>query len=242
MQEMQEMLEIQRYRDGKITALQDAVVVERLVSLRINNEITIHHSMSPALYREFATGFILTSGMVTSPGDISQVLVDGDTINVHVRNLQVPNASGKGVGGGWMPLDITKKKTPLHLLRLDLKILESLFGDFSQRSAIFRQTGGIHSAALSDGSQVVCFVEDIGRHNAVDKVVGMAILAGKDLSGLVLLTSGRISAEIVNKAYQVRIPGVVSHSAPTSLAVQMGTRYGMRLVGFLRGNRFNIYA
>ncbi len=240
--EIQEMLEIHRYQDGKIAAMQDAVVVERLVSLAINNKITFHHSISPALYAEFAIGFLLTSGMASTFQDISELLVHEDTISATVRNLRIPAGCGKGAGGGLLPLDFKKSKISLRPRQVDYASLEGLFADFSRRSAVFRQTGGTHSAALSAGGRVVFFAEDIGRHNAIDKVVGAGAMAGIDLADMLLLTSGRISTEIVNKAGQVRLSGVISHSAPTSLAVRLATQYGMRLIGFLRGNRFNIYS
>jgi FdhD protein len=108
---------------------------------------------------------------------------------------------------------------------------------------VFERTGGLHGVALFDPQgAVVCVREDIGRHNAVDKVVGHAALARRDLRGHALLVSGRVSFEVVQKAAAARIPLVAGISAPSSLAVRLGEAAGVAIVGFLRGRSANVYS
>jgi FdhD protein len=112
----------------------------------------------------------------------------------------------------------------------------------SQR--VFEATGGLHAAGLFEpDGRLVAVREDVGRHNALDKLVGWAVLDGRmPLNGLVLLVSGRVSLEIVQKAAVAGIPVVCAVSAPSDLAVEAAERFGQTLVGFLRGDGFNVYA
>ena len=108
-------------------------------------------------------------------------------------------------------------------------------------SQTFKQTGGVHSAGLADNQQLLFRFEDIGRHNAVDKVIGQAFLQQIDLSDKCLLLSGRIAAEILIKAARNGIPFLLSRSAPTLKAVEMAEEIGLTVIGFARGQRFNLY-
>ena len=126
----------------------------------------------------------------------------------------------------------------------DAELLASLPASLGAEQAAFSQTGGLHAAGLVDGAgKLLCVREDVGRHNAVDKIVGWAAASGRlPLSGHALVVSGRISFEIVQKALAARIPVVAAVSAPTSLAVEMATAARMTLVGFLREGTMNVYA
>jgi FdhD protein len=113
--------------------------------------------------------------------------------------------------------------------------------EFSRQGVLYRLTGGVHACGIADTDRVLLFAEDVGRHNAFDKVAGMALLAGMDLSDRIALTTGRLSAEIVGKAVAHGVPVLVSSSAPTAMGLQWSRQFGMTLVGFLRGGRLNVY-
>jgi FdhD protein len=127
---------------------------------------------------------------------------------------------------------------------VDPEVLCALPGKLRAEQEVFGRTGGLHAAALFTGSgELIALREDIGRHNAVDKVVGWALLEGRlPLANCVLMVSGRGGFEIVQKAIAAGVPVLASVSAPSSLAVQLARELGLTLVGFLRGRRFVVYA
>jgi len=117
----------------------------------------------------------------------------------------------------------------------------ALVSEFHHRSQSYRATGGVHSAALSDAKGILVFSEDIGRHNAIDKVFGECFLKDIPTDDRMIITSGRISSEILLKAAKRKIPVVISKSAPTNLGVKLATDLGITLIGFVRGKRMNVY-
>jgi FdhD protein len=113
---------------------------------------------------------------------------------------------------------------------------------FHKRSLGYRETGGVHSAALAEKDNILIVREDIGRHNTVDKILGYAMLNSINLSDKVILISGRISSEIVLKTIKTKIPMIVSRSAPTDQAVEHARDSNITLIGFVRGQRMNVYS
>ncbi len=118
----------------------------------------------------------------------------------------------------------------------------ALVHEFAQHSQVFKATGGVHSAALCHTKGILVFSEDIGRHNAIDKVFGECIIRDIPTDDHMIVTSGRISSEIVLKIAKRNIPILISKSAPTSLGVRLADELGITLIGFVRGRRMNIYA
>src|SRR5204863_943004 len=128
--------------------------------------------------------------------------------------------------------------------RFEPKVIASLPGTLRKAQRVFERTGGLHAAGLFDATgTLVALREDVGRHNAVDKVVGWALKAGRlPLAGHVLLVSGRASFELAQKAWMAGVPVLAAVSAPSTLAVDLATEAGLGLVGFLRGSTMNVYA
>jgi FdhD protein len=123
-----------------------------------------------------------------------------------------------------------------------LSVIRARIQMFQKQSDLFLATGGVHSCALCDMENLICFMEDIGRHNAFDKVLGFALTGGVDLTRTFLLTSGRVPSDMMTKAVRARIPVIISHSAPTDSAIDMALKYNVTLSGFARGTRMNVYS
>ena len=223
---------------------EDYIVSEEIASIYINNTLYTRLSCSPAEIEYLGLGFLLTEGIIK----------DDIKFDYEVKNLEFyltidrdikPTGyilRSSGCGGGEFTFYIQELPQIDSPFKLKIQRLPELFETFNKKSKVFKLTGGVHAAAISDGKNILFFSEDIGRHNAVDKVIGKAFLNGVNFGTTVLLSSGRISLEIVKKAIIAGIPVVLSRSAPTSLAIQTASVKNLTLIGFLRGKRFNIYS
>ena len=223
---------------------EDYIVSEEIASIYINNTLYTRLSCSPAEIEYLGLGFLLTEGIIK----------DDIKFDYEVKNLEFyltidrdikPTGyilRSSGCGSGEFIFCIQELPQIDSPFKLKIQRLPELFETFNKKSKVFKLTGGVHAAAISDGENILFFSEDIGRHNAVDKVIGKAFLNGVNFGTTVLLSSGRISLEIVKKAIIAGIPVVISRSAPTSLAVQTASAKNLTLIGFLRGKRFNIYS
>jgi FdhD protein len=210
---------------------------------------------------ELAAGFLHGEGIITGAADIARIdyctdadLSEDERYNVVTVTLtgpvpdverRFPITSACGVCGK-ESLDALRLRgcatvAPGPVVHAD--VVRSLPDRLRAAQTVFAKTGGLHAAGLFTGpGDLLAVREDVGRHNAVDKIVGWALLQGVPLSGHLLLVSGRASYEIMQKALVAGIPFVAAVSAPSSLAVALGRDFGMTLVGFLRGPRFNVYA
>jgi FdhD protein len=176
------------------------------------------------------------------PRNRVDVRVDPEGLNPEAR-LDVVRLVRAGCGA----VDLTSAALPFQPLaasvRVTAAVLLGLGSALRGENTLHEAAGGVHAAALFDaGGTLLALAEDVGRHNAVDKVIGQCLLRGVGLSETVMLCSGRLSYEMVAKALRVRIPVLVSLSAPTSLAVELADTFGLTMVGYLRGGRMTIYA
>jgi FdhD protein len=254
---------------GEMVSRRDAVATEEPMEIRLaagsarqRLAVTMR---TPGADFELAAGFLYGEGVVR-PGDIRRiayctdadldaeqrynvvtVTLSGDTLpDLVTLERHFTTSSACGVCG-------KSSLDGLHLHgavavppgpAVDASVIEALPAVLREGQRLFATTGGLHAAGVFNAAgELACVREDVGRHNAVDKVVGWAMLSGRlPLHGHILMVSGRSSYEIMQKALVAGIPIVCAVSAPSSLAVGLATTYGMTLVGFLRGRRFNVYA
>lgn len=244
-----------RYVDGRREDVSDRVAAEAVLHLSINGEKVVSLLCSPTRIEDLAAGFALTSGLIDSPAEIRDVVrLDGTRVDLlledeerDVASLLAKKVFTTGCGIGMILEDVLYRPGADPIgdgvrLRPDDIIL--LMADLHRRSGTFKDTGGTHSAAAYDHSDrdLIAFAEDLGRHNAVDKVIGAAIRRGVDLGRAVLVSSGRVSSEVLLKAARARCPVLVTKSAPTDLAADIAQAAGITLVAFTRSRKFSIYA
>ncbi|MBZ5604067.1 MAG: formate dehydrogenase accessory sulfurtransferase FdhD [Acidobacteriia bacterium] len=246
---------VRRVGDQTVTE-QDWVAVEEPLEIRICGRNVAVTMRTPGHDDELAAGFLCTEGILQNAGQISEIAapelnvidvrtdaaIDLERLERHFYMSSSCGVCGKASiqsveSAGCALLD---RERPM----VEALVIHRLPEELRTRQAVFDRTGGLHASALFDATGKLLEVrEDVGRHNALDKLIGKSFLAGElPLSGHVLLVSGRVSFELVQKAAMAGIAVLAAVGAPSSLAVEMALRFGMTLAGFVRNGRFNLYS
>jgi FdhD protein len=263
---------VQKVNGRSVLTQAEALAVEEPLEIRLHHgdararrRQTVSVTMrTPGNDFELAIGFLWTEGLLTDPGQVRDVRFCGPAGSAGTGNVvRVDLQPGVPVDLQRLERHFTMTsscgvcgKTSLEAVRvgrrpplpdgtpvLDPDMIHRLPGTLRAAQAVFDRTGGLHAAGLFDaGGALLCLREDVGRHNAVDKVIGAQVLAGRvPLSDAVLLLSGRAGFELVQKALLAGIPVLAAVGAPSSLAVELARDGGMTVLGFVREGRFNIY-
>lgn len=246
-----EILRFNQFKED-FEVLKDAVAVEEIMDLYINGNLYIIFHCTPSQIKELVIGHLLTEGVIEGVTDILEMKFSGKNIYVRLpEDKSFNTALGKPrliatfcSGGGNLLLRASKaaQKLRFNKIKFNAEVISRSIEILNSKASVFRASGGTHAAALiNEKNEIVAFAEDIGRHNAVDKIIGEAAIKGVDFSTLLLASTGRLTSEIVAKTIQMGIPILVSLSAPTSIGVRMAEAFGLTLIGFARGKRFNIY-
>jgi FdhD protein len=263
-------LQVRRWESGRWSESPDAVVMEEPLQLSLNGSRLSVVMRTPGNDIELALGLMYGEGIVGAAGDIAEVrisveageqdrgvkveavLIESNEIDVRLRGeprrrpeRSMLSSSACGVCGAVMIEDLRRGLAPLASgPTIEASPLPKLVAALREGQGVFERTGGLHAAGLftADG-RLLYAREDVGRHNAVDKVVGRALLdRALPASACVLMVSGRAGYEIVQKSIAAGIPVVAAVGAPSSLAVALARDFNQTLVGFLRGERFNVYS
>ncbi len=259
-----DLTQVSEWDDGKLRRKDDYLAAEEPLEIRVGSEPLSVTMRTPGHDRELAAGFLFTEGLVQRREQLVKLesvesqdgTNRGNVIEAELAPESAPDFvkmrrhffAGSSCGiCGKASIDSIRSRllaAPNPDFRLDAEMLVRLPDALRSSQDVFQRTGGLHAAALFDArGKLSVLREDIGRHNAVDKVIGWALLEGRvPLSDSVLLVSGRGGFEIVQKAIVAGVPVVASVSAPSSLAVQLARELHLTLIGFLRGRRFVIYA
>jgi len=241
-----EKVSILRISEQGKSKVEDVVVREFPLTIVLNSQALVTLLCSPTDLEYLAVGFLLSEGLIKGKDDIKKIVIDDQRGMAQVETETVVGApvrpvlaSGSGRGTGFLSAE--RVSAGLQT-RLSASQIFPLMENFVQRSEIFRTTGGVHSAALCDVKDILVFSEDIGRHNAIDKIFGECLLKNITTDERLIITSGRVSSEILLKVARRNIAILISKSAPTDLGVRLANDLGVTLIGFARGKKMNVYA
>ncbi len=228
--DLTESLKISRISGRKREETEDIVTKEASLTIFLNGKRVKRLSCSPDKLKELSLGFLYSQGKLEDLKDLKSLKWDERKGTIKVKTLTP-----------------APKKPRLLRVRSNLRIKkESIFSlalEAEKRSRLFQTTGGVHSACLTDRKKkIILFAEDIGRQNALDKIIGESLLKNVSLQNKIMLSSGRITSETIAKMVRAKIPIIVSPGAPTDLAVNLARRLGITVVGFARRERMNIYS
>lgn len=258
---MTRKLTIHRYENGEPRgARADDVAMEEPLEIRVEGEPLAVAMRTPGRDRELAGGWLLSEGIVRGAEEITDIverpgedaraamvdvmLRDASRFSAVKHRRNVVTNSSCGLCGAASVAQVLRDFPKIEsAFLINAKLLLKLPARLAENQPAFQRTGGLHASALFDGDgALIALREDVGRHNALDKLLGWALLEGRlPLSNQVLLLSGRVSFEMMQKALAAGIPIVAAIGAPTSLAVELAHNSGQTLAAFLRGQNFNIY-
>ncbi len=247
------IVEIKQIKNSEIKIENDVVICEYPLTIYINNEEFITLLCTPKHLKELTYGLLFSEGFISCKEDVKDFMINQKSGIIRVtldkeidmiKKMNGKRAKTTGCGKGtifYHTIDSLKAKKIETNFKLTYQKILEMSRELNKKSELFLETGGVHTTMLIDNSQVVLFYEDVGRHNTIDKIIGDALLNQRNLNEMALFTTGRISSEMILKALKAQIPIVISRSAPTDLAIQIACEYDVTLIGFVRGDRMNIY-
>ncbi|MGB5919112.1 formate dehydrogenase accessory sulfurtransferase FdhD [Arcobacter sp.] len=243
---------IDKISENEAVEFNDVTIDESRLNLYLNGEKTISMMCIPVDQDAHAIGFLMSENVISDIDDIEEFTVSEDGLRVDIKaninegsleNLYKEKTLVSGCGGGITGNIAGNVEVAFNQVSFQVKpeTISSEVKKFYAESELYKLTGCVHKAMiyLLDGTTVTA--EDIGRHNAIDKVVGKCKIKRLDTTKSILFVSGRLSSEMVIKAVMHRLPIIVSRTAPTYLGVQTAHKHGVTLIGFARGKKMNLY-
>jgi FdhD protein len=244
---------INKYSEDELNEKEDLVIVEYPFTIFLNESEFITLLCSPKSLEHLAVGFLHSEGILKSVDDIENIKIDKDKgygyIETKNKNLLSQKLYGKrtittGCGKGsifYNIIDGIKCNKVENKININHSDILNLMKSFNKKSQLFLDTGGVHSVGLCNSNEILFFEDDIGRHNALDKIIGKCLYDNISIKDKLIITSGRITSEVILKCAKIGIPYIISRSAPTNLAIDIAKDLNIGLIGFARGNKMNIY-
>ena len=225
------------------------VCEEAPADLIVNNKRAVTFMCTPDNLGELAMGYLLSRGIIREVDDILSLAACDDRRKVVVKIRQeltgehfgLSNILTTGCGSGVVLPEYFSRSQVKSSLAFSLQHIKAMAAKMIKQAVLYKETGGVHCAALGGALDLVVIREDVGRHNAVDKVLGKSLYLGLNLSNHLLITTGRISSDMILKAIATGIPMVVSKSIPTTMALQLAGRMGVTIIGRISAINPEIY-
>ena len=237
----------QQFAAGEWKTIASEVIAEKAVSLTVNGEIWLTLMCTPIDLEALAVGFLYNEGFIQSMDDVADVRPCPNLENIDIwlnQPVEKPKHWRRTTGctGGVTSINSDSKGKPvLNGGVISPKKVCELVAQLFDAQDLYRKSGGVHTSALSDGEQILLAAEDIGRHNTLDKIAGKLLIQRLQPERRILLTTGRISSEMLQKAGRIHASILITRTSPSSLSIEMAERQGITLIGYARRNQFNLY-
>jgi FdhD protein len=242
--ELSRLVQFVRFEDGRAGPSEGAVVREALVRLHVNGRELVRLMCTPEQLDLLALGFLHSEGLIKELADVRLLVIcpSRTCVDIWLRNAEAelpgrPSITS-GCGGGITFADLEAAGEPV---RSGLRVRAGQIGRLMTELLAGQETRGIHRGGLADADRLLIAAEDVGRHNTLDKVLGFCLKEGVATQDRLLLTTGRISSEMLGKAARMGVPIVVSRTSPTSLSVALAEAWNITLVGYARRTSMNVY-
>jgi FdhD protein len=233
-----------------MVASSDQVIREVALCVNLNGKPLANIACAGNYLDELAIGFLKSERIIAGLDEIAEIEVAAqeNSVNIILKNRKdfsetlVKNIASSGARGKSVSVDLfSPLKVPVEF-NIKTKVALKLMEELLEKSVLHNETHGTHCSALAEHGKIVALREDIGRHNTIDMLGGYALLQNINLSNAIILTTGRISSEIVYKVWNLGIPAIISHSAPTTKAIELLNKANIVLIGYVRGGKMNIYS
>lgn len=237
-----------RYRAGKWETYEPGVITETPVSLTVNGKAWLTLMCTPIDLEALAIGFLFNEGVLKDRSEIElvQVCASGDNVDVWLNHaVSVPESGWRRTSGctGGATAVVPENLHPQlkNGYVLTPQIIQYQIETLLENQDLYRAVGGVHASILTDGENVIASGEDVGRHNTLDKIAGKCVLHNLQPARKILVTTGRVSSEMIQKAARIGAASVISRTSASSLSVKLAEKWGITLIGYARRDQFIVY-
>lgn len=237
-----------KYNHGRWEQAENGVITEASVDISVNGAFWVSLMCTPTQLEELAVGFLFNEGIITSMAEIEILRPCDDKCNIDIwlsRGVKEPAQWRRtsGCSGGVTRADESLLPPPLPVREsVEPEQIAALMDRLLASQELYREVRGVHCSILTDGSELYASAEDIGRHNTLDKLAGHLLIHSLPRENWIILTTGRVSSEMLQKSARLGAYMVVSRTSPSSLSIQLARQLGITLVGYARRRQFNVYS